>query len=632
MTSRAIAAFRLQFVVALALAVLLIGSSRASAQVAPSLGAAQSFAVLGGSTVTNTGSTVVTGDLGLSPGTAVTGFPPGVVVSGSIYAAGAVAQNAQNAATTAYNSLVAQGCTLDLTGQDLGNRTLTSGVYCYSAAAQMTGTLTLNGQGNSNSVFIIKIGSALTTASGATMVLINGASACNVFFQITTSATLGTSTRLEGTLIALTSITLTTGARINGRAIARNGAVTLDTNTVSATCVVASVCPVISQLPATMPLGTVGTLYSQAIAASGGGAPYTFSITAGALPAGMALSAAGVVSGTPTTAGTTSATIRSTDANGCFTSVVYTFVISAAPIVCPTITIAPATLPNGVVGTLYSQTLIASGGTAPYAFAVVAGALPPGLSLASTGIVSGTPTTAGSSSVTIRALDANGCQTTAVSVVVVTAAICPVITLTPTPLPNAVIGVAYSQTLTAAGGTAPYVFAVVAGALPAGLSLAPGGVLSGTPTAAGSSSVTIRALDNNSCQTTAASVMVVNAAVCPVITLTPATTPNAVVGTAYSQALTASGGTGPYVFTVTAGALPAGLTLSAAGVVSGTPTTSGTSGFTVRATDSNGCFAEIAFTIIATTPVPALPAALIALLAMTLLGAGYMELRRRVRA
>ena len=196
------------------------------------LGTAQSFAVLGGSTVTNTGPSVITGDLGVSPGTAITGFPPGTV-TGTIHAANAVALQAQNDVTTQYNALAAAACSADLTGQDLGGQTLTPGIYCFSSSAQLTGTLTLNAQGNANASFIFKTGSTLTTASASSVVLINGGNPCGVAWQIGSSATLGTTTSFIGNLIALQSITLNTGANIVGRALARNGAVTLDTNNIS---------------------------------------------------------------------------------------------------------------------------------------------------------------------------------------------------------------------------------------------------------------------------------------------------------------------------------------------------------------------------------------------------------------
>ena len=210
------------------------GVSPASAQAGPSLGSAESFAVLGGATVTNTGPSVVTGDLGVSPGSAVTGFPPGLVASGAIHGADAAALAAQDAVATAYNGLVGEACTQDMTGQDLGGRTLTAGVYCFSSSAQLTGTLTLNGQGNTDAVFIFKMGSTLTTASASSVVLTNGGSAGRVFWQVGSSATLGTGTSFAGNILALASITVTTGARVRGRTLARNGAVTLDTNAVTA--------------------------------------------------------------------------------------------------------------------------------------------------------------------------------------------------------------------------------------------------------------------------------------------------------------------------------------------------------------------------------------------------------------
>ena len=207
----------------------------APAQIAPSLGSAQSFAVLAGSTVTSTGASVITGNLGVSPGSAVTGFPPGLIASGAIHGADAAARAAQDAVTAAYDSLVGQACTQDLTGQDLGGRTLTAGVYCFSSSAQLTGTLALDGRGDANAVFIFKMGSTLTTASASSVVLTNGGSAGNVFWQVGSSATLGTTTSFAGNILALASITVTTGVHVTGRTLARNGAVTLDTNAVTAT-------------------------------------------------------------------------------------------------------------------------------------------------------------------------------------------------------------------------------------------------------------------------------------------------------------------------------------------------------------------------------------------------------------
>ena len=210
-------------------------TSPSHAQQAPSLLTAGSFGVLAGSTVTNTGSTVINGNVGVSPGVAITGFPPGIV-NGVIHAADAVAAQAQIDDTSAFNALSTKPITTNLTGQDLGGKTLIAGVYGFNTSAQLTGTLTLNGQGNPNSVFIINIGSTLTTASGSSLSLINGAQGGNVFFRVGSSATLGTSTSFTGDILALTSITLNTSAKIIcGDALAQTGAVTLDTNTIT-TC------------------------------------------------------------------------------------------------------------------------------------------------------------------------------------------------------------------------------------------------------------------------------------------------------------------------------------------------------------------------------------------------------------
>jgi type VI secretion system secreted protein VgrG len=204
------------------------------------LGTAANFAVLGGSTVTNTGATTITGDVGVSPGTSITGFPPGILISGALQAGNPAAAKAQADLTTAYNNAAGQGCTNNLTGVDLGGKTLLPGVYCFNSSAQLTGILTLNFQGNPNAQFIFQIGSTITTASNSSVRLINtgqnSPQACSVFWQVGSSATLGTATAFAGTIMALTSITITTSVALTGRALAINGAVTLDTNIINNTC------------------------------------------------------------------------------------------------------------------------------------------------------------------------------------------------------------------------------------------------------------------------------------------------------------------------------------------------------------------------------------------------------------
>ena len=189
------------------------------------------FAVLAGTTVTNTGSSVITGDVGVSPGSAVTGFPPGLA-SGTIHAADGAAANAQAALTTAYNDAAGRSGATTVAG-DLTGQSLVAGVYKSTSSLGLTGDLTLNAQGNADAVFIFQISSTLITGSGSHVLLANGAKACNVFWQVGSSATLGTNSVFKGNILALTSITVTTGAQVEGRALARNGAVTLDTNTLT---------------------------------------------------------------------------------------------------------------------------------------------------------------------------------------------------------------------------------------------------------------------------------------------------------------------------------------------------------------------------------------------------------------
>jgi uncharacterized repeat protein (TIGR01451 family) len=197
------------------------------------LGTAASFAVLAGSTVTNTGATTLKGDLGLSPGTSVTGFPPGQV-NGSTHVADTVAAAAQTDLTAAYNDAAARPVTATVP-VELGGTTLTPGVYASAAGTfGITGTLTLDAQGDPNAVFIFQAASTLITAAASNVTLINGAQASNVFWVVGSSATLGTNSTLQGSVIALASITVTTGTSIDGRALARNGAITLDSNTITA--------------------------------------------------------------------------------------------------------------------------------------------------------------------------------------------------------------------------------------------------------------------------------------------------------------------------------------------------------------------------------------------------------------
>jgi len=208
---------------------LLVGLlQQASAQFNLDLGTAASFGVIGGQTVTSTGPTNITGSLGLYPGTSVTGFPPGS--ADAIYAADSVSQQALADAQAAYDAAAARPTTGQLPGSDLGGERLVAGTYTAPAAVGITGTLTLDGENDPNALFVFQIGSSLTAATGSTVQLINGARACNVFWQVGSSATLLTTTAFNGNILALTSISLQDGASVTGGVFALNGAVTLINN------------------------------------------------------------------------------------------------------------------------------------------------------------------------------------------------------------------------------------------------------------------------------------------------------------------------------------------------------------------------------------------------------------------
>ena len=255
-------------------------------------------------------------------------------------------------------------------------------------------------------------------------------------------------------------------------------------------------CPTITVMVPATNTGTVGAAFSQTFTQTGGLGATTFSVSAGTLPSGLTLAANGTLSGTPTQAGTFPLTVKATDSNGCMGTQSYTLTLT-----CQTITVSPAnpTLPIGRAGTAYTQTFTQTGGNGASTFSLSAGALPTGLTLnSSSGLLDGTPTVSGTFNFTVRATDANGCTGERAYTLLLNPA-CTPISVSPATLPNGFQGTAYSQTLTATGGGAPYTFAVTGGTLPGGLNLATGGALTGTPTAAGTFSFTVTATDNTGC-------------------------------------------------------------------------------------------------------------------------------------
>jgi hypothetical protein len=333
-----------------------------------------------------------------------------------------------------------------------------------------------------------------------------------------------------------------------------------------------------------LPDGVAGASYSQTLSATGGTQPYTWSVSVGALPAGLILNAgSGVISGTPTAAGTATFTVRLGDSSlpAQAATVPATLTVVRAPAV------ATSTLLDATTGTAYSQTLAGSFGTPPYTWSLVPGqgVLPAGLALnAGTGVISGTPTAAATFGFAVQLTDLTTPSLTAtkqLSIVVANP-----LSINTLQLPGGVAGASYSQALSATGGTAPYTWSASTGKLPAGLTLDPGtGVISGTPTAQGTASFAVTATDSGKPTQTASSqtltLVVVNALADTTSSLPPAAT-----GQSYTAQLNAAGGSAPYAWTLT-GTLPTGMSLSSSGVLTGTPQQTGVFPFTVQTTDTS---------------------------------------------
>ena len=342
----------------------------------------------------------------------------------------------------------------------------------------------------------------------------------------------------------------------------------------------------------------VSVPYSATLSAGGGVTPYNWSLTAGTLPPGLSLSAAGVISGTPSTAANVSITIQVTDSQSPARSATQTLslVVNAA-----TLQVATTSLANGTVAVAYNTTLSATGGTTPYSWSIASGSLPAGLTLSSGGVVTGTPTVAGINNLTVQVTDSGSPANTATRPFTLTMVAAP-LAVTTSSLPNGSAGSAYSASLTATGGTLPYSWSIVSGALPGGLSLSAAGVLSGTPIAPGSSSFTVQVVDSQTPTHNATQAFTLS--ISPTaLAVSTASLPDGIVGSAYSAALAATGGVTPYSWVLASGALPAGLSMSTTGIISGTPSAAGSSSFTARVTDAQSATTTRSFTLVVTPTV-----------------------------
>ena len=361
-------------------------------------------------------------------------------------------------------------------------------------------------------------------------------------------------------------------------------------------------CPTITVNPAGLANGTAGVAYGPvALSQVGGFGAATYSLTAGALPAGMSLAADGTLSGTPTVVGPFAFTVTATDANGCTGIRAYTLTID-----CPVITVSPANLANGIAGVAYGPVaLTQAGGVGAVSYAVTSGALPAGMSLSPAGVLSGVPTVVGPFGFTVTATDANGCTGARVYALTID---CPVITVNPAAVANGTAGVAYpGATFTQAGGVGTIAWSVAVGVLPNGMGLDPAtGILSGTPTVTGAFPITVRATDANGCFGDRALTLTI---LCPTITVSPAAVPGGVAGVVYAGAtFSQTGGVGTITWSIAAGVLPGGVGLDpGTGLLSGTPLQTGSFPITVRGTDANGCTGDrvLTLTVLCPTIVPA---------------------------
>ncbi|MFX3575933.1 putative Ig domain-containing protein [Ralstonia mannitolilytica] len=428
---------------------------------------------------------------------------------------------------------------------------------------------------------------------------VSGGVAPYTYSLVVNSGTMPTGLSFNTGTGVLSGTPITTGS-VNFTVTATDHATGTGPYSTSGTYTLTTTAPTITVSPATLTAATVGVAYSQTATAGGGAAPYSYALTAGALPAGLTLNGStGAITGTPTAGGSSNFTVTATDANSYTGSRAYTLTVNAA-----TVSVSPNTLPGGTIATAYSQTLLASGGTGPYTYAVAAGSLPTGLTLSSNGTLSGTPTAGGTFNFTVTATDSStgtGPYTGSRAYSLTIGS--PTLVITPASGSlSGVAGMAYSRNFTASGGTNPYTygFVVNSGTVPTGLTWnGATGTLAGTPTTAGTVSFTVTATDSS---TGAGAPFAVSGVytltiAAPSVTVSPVTLPNPGVATAYSQTITAANGTAPYTYAVTAGALPAGLSLNTSGVLSGTPSAGGTFNFTITATDANSFTASRAYSV-----------------------------------
>jgi uncharacterized repeat protein (TIGR01451 family) len=496
------------------------------------------------------------------------------------------------------------------TGAITGTPTATSSATAYTVTVTDANSLT------ATATFSLTVNSAVTATQAIPSTTLTQNRAATSFTPVTGSG--GTTPLTYSVSPSLPSgLNMATTGAITGTPTATSSATTYtvtvaDANSATATATFSLT--VNSIVTATQAIASTTLTQNHAatsftpVTGSGGTTPLAYSVSP-SLPSGLNMAAAtGAITGTPTaTSSATVYTVTVADANSATATATFSLTVNGA--VTATQAIASTSLTINHAATSFTP-VTGSGGTTPLAYSVSPG-LPPGLNMAAaTGAITGTPTaTSSATTYTVTVTDANSLTATATFSLTVMG---PTIALAPTTLPTPVIGAAYNQTLTASGGSTPYSYAISVGALPPGLSLSAAGALTGTPTGVGTFGFTVTATDANGFTGNQAYSFTIAV---PTIALAPAALPGAVVGTAYSQTVTASGGTAPYTYSIGSGALPTGLALNASsGVLSGTPA-AGTFSFTVKAVDSTTgtgapYFGTQAYSITVSAPTPTLSVAM----------------------
>jgi hypothetical protein len=505
--------------------------------------------------------------------------------------------NATGATGSALNEMFSQSGAVDTAAFTLASGTLPAGVT-LAADGVLSGTPSQSG---SFPITVTVTDANGCSATGDTYTLIISCPAITVNNPVNATGTAGeafdetfTETGGSGTI----TFTLEAGTLPAGLTLAADGVLSgTPTETGSfpvtvtstdangcrgtgATYTIVIGCPTITVTNPSNAAGTAGDAFSETFTQAGGIGTITFTLESGTLPAGLALAADGVLSGTPTETGSFPVTVTSTDANGCSaTGATYTIVIG-----CQTITVTNPSNASGAADAAFEETFTQTNGIGAITWTLDSGTLPAGLTLGTDGVVSGTPTETGSFPITVTATDANGCSGTSGTYTIAIG--CPTITVTNPANAAGTAGAAFSETFTESGGIGTVTF-TTASTLPAGLTLGTDGILSGTPTGTGSFPIIVTVTDANGCSGTGTEYELVIG--CQTITVTNPANATGAAGAAFSETFTESDAIGSATFTLASGTLPTGLTLAPDGVLSGTPTQGGTFEITVTVTDANGC-------------------------------------------